>query len=113
MTIKSFVSVQTQDFDLSSEVNQLRQQSLQIGAVASFVGLVRDVNEGQQVATMELEHYAGMTERSIEDIIQQAATRWELIGARVIHRIGRLAPSDQIVLSGQMNKTSVKIRFIF
>ena len=98
MSIESFVSVRPQDFDLSEEVGRLRAQSLQTGAIASFVGLVRDINDGQQVATMELEHYAGMTESSIEDIIQQASSRWQLLGARVIHRIGRLSPSDQIVL---------------
>ncbi|WP_101760362.1 molybdopterin synthase catalytic subunit MoaE [Oceanicoccus sp. KOV_DT_Chl] len=94
----SYISVQPQDFDLSHEVNLLQQQNGQVGAVASFVGVVRDVNEGQQVATMELEHYAGMTERSIDETIQQAAVRWKIIGARVIHRVGKLAAGDQIVL---------------
>ncbi len=92
------VAVQAEDFDLTTELNRLREQSTQIGAMASFVGLVRDINEGQQVATMELEHYPGMTEKSIAAIIEQAASRWQLFGARVIHRIGKLSPSDQIVL---------------
>jgi molybdopterin synthase catalytic subunit len=98
MTIPTFVSVQQQDFDVSSELAFLREQSSQVGAIASFVGVVRDINDNQSVATLELEHYPGMTERSITAIINQATERWSLIGVRVIHRIGKLAPTDQIVL---------------
>ncbi|MGK0500678.1 MAG: molybdopterin synthase catalytic subunit [Oceanicoccus sp.] len=97
MTFGFSVSVQAQDFDVSHELQQLRQQSLEIGALASFVGVVRDINDNQQVATLELEHYPGMTEASISEIAQQAADRWPLIAARVIHRVGKLSPADQIV----------------
>lgn len=92
------VRVQQDDFDVSAELALLRQQSHAVGALASFVGVVRDNNENLQVATMELEHYPGMTESSIGQIVQEAFQRWPLIGARVIHRIGKLAPGDQIVL---------------
>jgi molybdopterin synthase catalytic subunit len=92
------VLVQHEDFDVSSELALLRQDNNQVGAIASFVGLVRDINDGLGVSRLELEHYPGMTERSIEKIVSQAAERWALLGATVIHRIGRLSPADQIVL---------------
>ncbi|MEE8057952.1 MAG: molybdopterin synthase catalytic subunit MoaE [Pseudomonadales bacterium] len=93
-----YVAVQKEDFDVSAELCLMRQQSRQVGAMASFVGVVRDINDNQQVATMELEHYPGMTEKSIRQIVKEASQRWSLLGARVIHRIGKLAPTDQIVL---------------
>lgn len=92
------VSVQLQDFDVSAELRRLRDQSAQVGAVASFVGVVRDINDSQTVSVLELEHYPGMTEQSIADIIIMAGERWQLVGARVIHRVGKLLPTDQIVL---------------
>ena len=92
------VRVQAGDFDLGLEVARLRADDARIGAVVTFVGTVRDMNDGAQVAEMELEHYAGMTERALEDIVQQARTRWPLHGALVIHRVGPLKPLDQIVL---------------
>ena len=92
------VRIQTADFDVGAEIAALRRNNPRIGAVASFVGVVRDVNEGDAVAEMTLEHYPGMTERSIEEIITQARGRWEVLDARVIHRIGTLKASDQIVL---------------
>lgn len=92
------VRVQAGDFDLGAEVARLRADDARIGAVVSFVGTVRDMNDGAQVAAMELEHYPGMTERALEDIVEQARGRWPLAGAIVIHRIGPLAPRDQIVL---------------
>jgi molybdopterin synthase catalytic subunit len=91
------VVVQTQDFDVNAELKALRGESRQVGAIASFIGLVRDINEGDSVATMELEHYPGMTEKSIQTIVDDAFQRWQLLGAKVIHRIGKLEPSDQIV----------------
>lgn len=94
----SRVSVRAGDFDLSTEVNALRAQDPRVGAVVSFLGTVRDMNEGASVAAMELEHYPGMTEQSIETIIDQACARWPLYGARVVHRVGPLLPLDQIVL---------------
>ncbi|MGQ0525034.1 MAG: molybdopterin synthase catalytic subunit MoaE [Betaproteobacteria bacterium] len=92
------VRVQAEDFDVGAEIAALRQGNPGIGAVASFVGVVRDVNEGGAVAEMALEHYPGMTERAIEDIIAQARGRWDIIDTLVIHRVGTLKPLDQIVL---------------
>jgi len=92
------VRVQTQDFDLSEEMSLLRATDAGIGAVASFVGIVRDINDDRDVAAMELEHYPGMTERAIEQIAAQATKRWCISGATVIHRVGKLHPLDQIVL---------------
>lgn len=98
MSINFYLSVQQQDFDVSAELALLREQSSELGAIASFVGVVRDINDDQQVASLELEHYPGMTESSINNITAQAADRWPLLGGRVIHRIGKLVPADQIVL---------------
>ena len=92
------IRVQTEDFDVGAEINRLRQQRLDIGAVAAFVGQVRDLNQGDAVAGMTLEHYPGMTEKSLESIVQQARARWDIMDALVIHRIGHLKPLDQIVL---------------
>jgi molybdopterin synthase catalytic subunit len=92
------VSIQTEDFDLSTEVARLRETDKGIGAVCSFIGTVRDRNDGQSVSTMELEHYPGMTEKSIEAMIDEAHKRFDIFGARVIHRVGLLQPLDQIVL---------------
>ena len=92
------VTVQTEDFDLSAEVAALRAGDAGVGAVAAFVGTVRDRNDGQGVSAMELEHYPGMTERAIEAIIDAAHERFDIRGARVIHRVGLLQPLDQIVL---------------
>lgn len=90
------VSIQAHDFNLADEVSALR--SAEVGAVCSFVGTVRDRNDGAQVSSMELEHYPGMTEKAIEDMIDEAHRRFDIQGARVIHRIGRLLPLDQIVM---------------
>jgi molybdopterin synthase catalytic subunit len=92
------VSIQTEDFDLSTEVAALRRENRGIGAVCSFTGTVRDRNEGDQVSSMELEHYPGMTEKSIEAMVDEAFRRFDIFGARVIHRVGLLQPLDQIVL---------------
>jgi molybdopterin synthase catalytic subunit len=92
------VKVQTADFDLSAEIAGLRAGHAGVGAVVSFVGTVRDMNEGASVAEMELEHYPGMTEKALEDILGQAKARWNIIDALVIHRVGPLKPLDQIVL---------------
>lgn len=91
-------SIQIEDFDLSTEVATLRAQDKRVGAVCSFIGTVRDRNDGQSVSTLELEHYPGMTEKSIETMIDEAFKRFDLYGARVIHRVGLLQPLDQIVL---------------
>jgi len=92
------VRVQQHDFDLGAEVAALRAGRLDVGAVASFVGTVRDLNEGAGVASMTLEHYPGMTERALEDICAQARRRWRILDVLVVHRYGRLEPGDQIVL---------------
>jgi molybdopterin synthase catalytic subunit len=92
------VRVQQEDFDLGAEVARLRAGDPRIGAVVSFVGTVRDLNEGARVAELELEHYPGMTERSLEDIVAQARGRWPLFGALVVHRVGPMQPMEQIVL---------------
>jgi len=92
------VRIQTADFDVGAEIARLRSDNAKIGAVASFVGVVRDVNDGDPVAEMTLEHYPGMTERSIEAIIVQARERWQVMDALVVHRVGTLKPTDQIVL---------------
>ena len=97
------VTIQTEDFDVSQEIDLLRAQDLRVGAVCSFVGTVRDTRAlpGQaldEVQAMELEHYPGMTEKSIEFMIEQAHQRFDFYAARVVHRVGRLLPADQIVL---------------
>ena len=92
------VRVQEQDFDVSVELALMRLGNPKIGAIASFVGVVRDINEGDSVATMTLEHYPGMTEKAITEIIDQARGRWEVLDALVIHRVGTLKPTEQIVL---------------
>jgi molybdopterin synthase catalytic subunit len=100
MNAQARVRIQTEDFDLSTEVAALRADDPAVGAVASFVGTVRDRNGGTagEVRGMELEHYPGMTEKSIEAMIDAAMTRFDIRGARVVHRVGPLLPRDQIVL---------------
>ena len=95
---RSRVTIQSQDFDLGAEVAALRAGNAAVGAVAAFVGTVRDRNDGSGVASMELEHYPGMTERAIETMIDDAVQRFGIDGARVVHRIGLLQPLDQIMM---------------
>jgi molybdopterin synthase catalytic subunit len=92
------VRVQKEDFDLGAELARLRAGDPRIGAVVSFIGTVRDMNEGASVAELELEHYPEMTERSLQGIVEQARARWPLYGALVVHRVGPMAPMEQIVL---------------
>ena len=92
------VAVQTEDFSLAAECAALTRGRRDVGAVASFVGLVRDSNDGAGVARMTLEHYPGMTEKSLAGIVEEARGRWEVLDATVIHRIGELQPGDNIVL---------------
>ena len=92
------VSIQTSDFDLSVEIAALRASDKRIGAVCSFIGTVRDRNDGLNVSSMELEHYPGMTEKAIEAMIEEACLRFDIYGARVVHRIGLLQPLDQVVM---------------
>ena len=91
------VSIQTQDFDVSQELAALRAGDARVGAVCSFLGTVRERNDGSAVASMELEHYPGMTEKSISAMMDEAQKRFDIFAARVIHRVGLLHPEDQIV----------------
>ncbi|MEN9341267.1 MAG: molybdopterin synthase catalytic subunit MoaE [Pseudomonadota bacterium] len=93
------VRIQTEDFDLSQEIKQLRAGDARVGAVATFVGTVRDRNDGSDVAAMTLEHYPGMTEKSLEEIIEKAKARWDIFDVLIIHRVGPLNIEDQIVLT--------------
>jgi molybdopterin synthase catalytic subunit len=92
------VTIQTDDFDLGAEVAALRAGDPGVGAIVSFVGTVRDRSDGQGVQLMELEHYPGMTEKSIEAMMAEAQRRFDIRAARVVHRVGALKPQDQIVL---------------
>ncbi|AMM25870.1 molybdenum cofactor biosynthesis protein MoaE [Variovorax sp. PAMC 28711] len=92
------VLVQTADFDIGAEIATLRAAQPAVGAVCSFIGTVRDRNDGSAVASMELEHYPGMTEKAIDAMIDEAERRFGLLGVRVIHRVGLLQPQDQIMM---------------
>ncbi len=92
------VSIQTQDFDVSQELAALRAGDARAGAVCTFLGTVRERNDGSAVSSMELEHYPGMTEKSITAMMEEAQQRFDIYAARVIHRVGLLQPEDQIVL---------------
>lgn len=94
------VIVQAQDFSVDAENEWLARHSENIGALANFVGMVRASSEQAVVDWLELEHYPGMTEKSIGGVLRQAQQRWQLSAARVVHRIGRLAPGDRIVFVG-------------
>ncbi len=94
------VRVQEADFDLGAELAALRAGDARVGALASFLGLVRDINDGSSVSEMTLEHYPGMTEKALEAIVAEAKGRWDLYDVLVIHRVGPLKPCDQIVLVG-------------
>lgn len=92
------VRIQTNDFDVAAEIAALRGTDARVGAVAAFVGLVRDVNDGDAVRALTLEHYPGMTEKALSTIVDEAKSRWSVYEALVIHRVGELKPCDQIVL---------------
>ena len=92
------VSIQAQDFNLANEVDALRKGDKRVGAVCTFTGTVRDRNDGLSVSSMELEHYPGMTEKAIEAMIDEALNRFDIFGARVVHRVGVLQPLDQVVM---------------
>ena len=110
------VRVQTGDFDVGREMATLRQGNPRIGAIASFVGVVRDLNDGERVSSMFLEHYPGMTERELEKICAEAKARWRILETLVVHRVGELAPTDQIVLvivtSGHRGEAFAACEFI-
>lgn len=96
----SEVLISELDFDVGEEYQSLCLDLSSVGAVVTFVGRVRDLNKGNEVATLELQHYPGMTEALIQDILDQAKQRWSIERARVIHRVGKLEPNDQIVFVG-------------
>jgi molybdopterin synthase catalytic subunit len=93
------IRVQTDDFDLAQELTSMRSAGQgNVGAIVSFIGLVRDINDGDTVNALTLEHYPGMTEKSLQAIELEAKTRWDIVDSLIIHRVGRLQPQDQIVL---------------
>ena len=98
VTGQTSVRVQTGDFDIGTEIARVRAGNPRIGAVASFIGVCRDLNDGANVAEMTLEHYPGMTEKALEAIAAEARGRWDLIDIVIVHRIGPMRPTDQIVL---------------
>ncbi|MHA6910213.1 molybdenum cofactor biosynthesis protein MoaE [Ralstonia pseudosolanacearum] len=110
------IRVQEADFDLGAEIAALRAGRPQIGAVASFIGTVRDISDGSGVSEMELEHYPGMTEKALANIVDAAMQRWDLVDTLVIHRVGKLRPEDQIVLvavaSGHRGEAFAACEFI-
>src|SRR6187549_1767776 len=93
------VRIQTADFDVTKELSALRAGDARVGAIAMFVGTVRDVNAATGVSTLTLEHYPGMTEKALGAIIEEARSRWDILDALVVHRVGELRPTDQIVLA--------------
>ncbi|MEB0207047.1 molybdopterin synthase catalytic subunit MoaE [Pseudomonas sp. CCC3.1] len=94
------IRVQVAAFDPGAEVNALHAANLGVGAVVSFVGYVRDFNDGREVAGMFLEHAAGMTEKALDKIVVEAQQRWPLLNLEVLHRVGALEPGEPIVFVG-------------
>ncbi|MHB1092989.1 molybdopterin synthase catalytic subunit MoaE [Thiobacillus sp.] len=92
------IRIQTEAFDLGVEIGAISQGRTDIGAIASFVGLARDMNEGNGIQAMVLEHYPGMTEKVLAGLVDEARSRWALLDVTLIHRVGRLLPGDSIVL---------------
>lgn len=98
MVSKDTIRVQTEPFDVAAVIDAMRAGNPAVGAIATFIGLVRDVNDAAPVATMTLEHYPGMTEKALGAIVAEARERWDLIDVAVVHRVGELRPTDAIVL---------------
>ena len=92
------VRVQTGDFDIGEEIARLRVGDRGVGAIASFIGTVRDVNDATTITGLTLEHYPGMTEAALDEIVAEARQRFDIRDALVVHRVGALVPGDQIVL---------------
>ena len=92
------VRVQAEDFDVAREIAHLRANDPRVGAVAAFIGIVRDLNDAAEIRALTLEHYPGMTEKALAGIVAEAKARWDVYDALVIHRVGELKPTDQIVL---------------
>ena len=98
--MKRFIAVQEATFDVAVEHRRLKEAGLSVGAVATFIGSVRDINDDETVKVLHLEHYPGMTERELDKILDEAAERWRPLAATVIHRVGDLFPGDDIVFVG-------------
>jgi len=98
LEVKVSIRIQEQDFDISEELAALRKGDARVGAVVTFLGTVRDMNDGSGVKGMTLEHYPGMTEKALQEIIDQAKGRWDIYQTLVIHRVGLMQPEEQIVL---------------
>lgn len=98
------IRIQQEDFDLAGEYQQLRELSPRVGAVVTFSGLVRDFETDDSIESLSLQHYPGMTEKLLQEIVDQAHQRWSLIGSTVIHRVGQLLPGDQIVFVGVVSE---------
>jgi molybdopterin synthase catalytic subunit len=94
------IRIQAEDFDAGRELDALTKGRSDVGAVASFIGVVRDTNDGHAIRAMTLEHYPGMTEKALADICEEAHGRWDILDTLVIHRVGPLSPGDRIVLVG-------------
>lgn len=94
------IRIQTHDFDLVNEYQQLREISSAVDAVVTFIGFVRDFEGDASIDFLSLQHYPGMTETLLQEIVDHANQRWQLIGSTVIHRVGELLPRDQIVFVG-------------
>ncbi|MGD8932899.1 MAG: molybdenum cofactor biosynthesis protein MoaE [Chromatiales bacterium] len=92
------IRIQSEPFDPSVEMDQLRSGNPAVGGIVSFLGLMRDLNQGEKVSAMHLEYYPGMTEKALRSIVHEACCRWQLLGCRVVHRVGELQPTDVIVL---------------
>jgi len=92
------IRVQHEEFDVGAEIARLRASNPRIGAIACFIGVVRELNEGAAVASMTLEHYPGMTEKALGEIVARARARWDLYDILIVHRVGELRPTDPIVL---------------
>lgn len=92
------ILIKPEPFDPNQEVDLLRGDNPAIGGIVSFIGLMRDMNEGDSVTAMTLEHYPGMTEMAMKKIVEEARQRWNLLGCRVVHRVGEMQPTDPIVL---------------
>jgi molybdopterin synthase catalytic subunit len=98
MSTQSGIRVQREAFDVAAVIQGLGAGNPAVGAIASFIGLVRELNEGAPVTSMTLEHYPGMTEKALQAIVAEANARWDLIDVAVVHRVGELRPTDAIVL---------------
>jgi molybdopterin synthase catalytic subunit len=104
------IRVQTEDFDAGAEIAKLRAGNPKVGAIASFVGVCRDVNDGESVATMTLEHYPGMTEKALAKIVDEAIARWRISDVTVVHRVGEPADRSDRARRGEQRASRRRVR---